>query len=84
MPVWAASKRPVRLSIAPVNAPRTCPNSSLSSRFSASAPQLTRMNGPLPRGLSRWIALAINSLPVPVSPSSSTEAFDRATCRVSR
>ena len=68
VPVWAASKRPVRLSMAPVNAPRTWPNSSLSSRFSASAPQLTRTNGPLPRGLSRWIALAISSLPVPVSP----------------
>ncbi len=34
VPVWAASKRPVRLSMAPVNAPRTWPNSSLSSRLS--------------------------------------------------
>ena len=48
----------------------------------ASAPQLTRTNGPLPRGLSWWMALAISSLPVPVSPSSSTEALDRATRRV--
>ena len=38
VPVWAASKRPVRLSIAPVNAPRTWPNSSLSSRLSRECP----------------------------------------------
>ena len=43
----------VRLFTAPVNEPWTCPNSSLSSRFSANAPQLTRTKGPLPRGLSR-------------------------------
>ena len=84
MPVWAASKRPVRLLTAPVNAPRTWPNSSLSSRLSLSAPQLTRTNGPLARWLSRWIAVAIISLPLPVSPSSSTEAFVLATLRVSR
>ena len=46
VPPWAASNRPVLFSTAPVNAPLTCPNSSLSSRFSCSAPQLTRMNGP--------------------------------------
>ena len=84
MPVWAASNRPVRLSMAPVNAPRTWPNSSLSSRLSLRAPQLTRTKGPLARGLRRWIAVAISSLPVPVSPSSSTEALERATCRVMR
>ncbi len=83
VPVWAASKRPVRFSIAPVNAPRTWPKSSLSNRFSAKAPQLTRTNGPLPRGLSWWIALATSSLPVPVSPRRRTEALERATCRVS-
>ena len=34
--------------------------------------------------LSSWTALAISSLPVPVSPSSSTDARLRATCRVMR
>jgi ABC-type amino acid transport system permease subunit len=48
----------------------------------ASAPQLTRTKGPVPRLDSSWIALAISSLPVPVSPSRSTEAFDAATRRV--
>ena len=57
VPVWAASKRPVRLSIAPVNAPRTWPKSSLSSRLSLSAPQLTRTNGRLRRWLSSWIGV---------------------------
>ena len=82
MPVWAASKRPVRLAIAPVNEPRTWPKSSLSRRLSERAPQLTRTNGPLPRGESWWIAFATSSLPVPVSPMSSTDAFDAATRRV--
>jgi len=79
VPVWAASNRPVRLETAPVKAPRTWPKSSLSSRLSESAPQLTRTNGPLPRGERAWIALAISSLPVPVSPRRSTEAFEAAT-----
>jgi hypothetical protein len=82
VPVWAASNRPARFATAPVNAPRTCPKSSLSSRLSESAPQLTRTKGPVPRLDSSWIALAISSLPVPVSPSRSTEAFDAATRRV--
>ena len=42
-PVCAASNRPVRLSTAPVNEPLTWPKSSLSSRLSVRAPQLTRM-----------------------------------------
>ena len=84
MPWWAASKRPVRLSMAPVNAPRTWPNSSLSSRLSLRAPQLTRTNGRSRRSLSVWTAWAISSLPVPVSPNSSTDALERATWRVVR
>jgi len=68
--------------MAPVNDPRTWPNNSLSSRLSESAPQFTRTKGPLPRGLNWWMALAISSLPVPVSPSNSTEALERATRRV--
>ena len=59
------------------------PKNWLSSRLSESAPQFTRTKGPLPRGESSWIALAMSSLPVPVSPMSNTEAFDAATRRVS-
>ena len=84
VPPWAASKRPGLLSIAPVNAPLTCPKSSLSSRFSCNAPQLTRMYGPSDRLLRLWMALAMTSLPVPVSPISSTLAVRgaaRATMR---
>ena len=84
MPVCAASNRPVRLSTAPVNEPLTWPNSSLSSRLSVRAPQLTRMYGPEARGLRSWMARAISSLPVPVSPTIRTQARDGATCRVVR
>ena len=58
--------------MAPVNAPFTWPNSSLSIRFSGIAPQLTVMNGPFARFERRWISRAISSLPVPVSPVIST------------
>lgn len=84
LPVCAASNRPVRLSTAPVNEPLTCPKSSLSSRLSVKAPQFTRIYGPVDRGLRSWIARAINSLPVPVSPTISTQARDGATWRVVR
>src|SRR3981189_136989 len=36
------------------------------------APQLMATKGPLCRGLRRWISRAISSLPVPVSPLTST------------
>ena len=55
---------------APVKAPRSWPNSSLSSRLGGIAPQSTTRNGLSRRGLPRWIASAETSLPVPVSPSS--------------
>ena len=48
----ASSKRPSRRSAAPVNAPFSWPNSSLSSSVSGSAPTLTAMNGLSRRGLS--------------------------------
>ena len=51
-----------------MNAPLTCPNSSLSSSGSGIAEQLTPINGQPARGLSAWIARAASSLPVPVSP----------------
>ena len=74
VPPAATSKRPARSRTAPVKAPRTCPNSSLSSSSPGSAPQLTATNGPLRRGERAWIAWATTSLPVPLSPVRSTVA----------
>ena len=62
-----------------MNAPRSWPNSSLSSRVSASAAQWSFTKGPLARGLRSWMAAAISSLPVPDSPVMSTLARDGAT-----
>ena len=71
--------RPRLALTAPVNAPRTWPNSSDPIRSRGSAPQSTTTNGPSRRG-ERWcIASASSSLPVPVSPSSSTVASVGAT-----
>ena len=74
VPPDAAWKAPLRLATAPVKAPRSCPNSSLSSSWGGMAPQSTMMKGPFPRSLSVWIDSAVASLPVPVSPSISTVA----------
>jgi len=43
-------EQPVRASLAPVKAPFSCPNSSLSSSVSANAPQLSAEYGFLARG----------------------------------
>ena len=67
MPPSAASKLPLRRLTAPVNAPRSWPNSSDSSSVSGSAAHDTGTNGPF-RVLSAWIARASTSLPVPLSP----------------
>jgi hypothetical protein len=53
---------------APVNAPFSWPNSSLSMSCSGIAAQLTGMNGIRARGESEWIVRATTSLPTPVSP----------------
>ena len=74
VPVCASSKRPRRRSVAPVNAPRSCPNISLSTRSRGMAAQFTRMNGRSRRGLARCSAAATSSLPVPDSPVISTRA----------
>ena len=63
---------PAFFSVAPVNAPFSWPNSSLSIRLSVSAAQLTATHGPFARRLARWIARATISLPAPDSPPSST------------
>ena len=58
VPSRASSNRPARLLVAPVKAPRTCPNSSLSRRGSGRAAQLTLTNGFAARALDAWIARA--------------------------
>ena len=72
MPFCARSKAPARLPVAPVKAPFTCPKSSLSMRFDATAEQSKTTNGPVER--FEWVctASATSSLPVPLSPSTST------------
>ena len=68
MPLSASSKRPISCEIAPVNAPFSWPKSSFSSRSSGMAAQFSFTNGRPHRELRSWIACAISSLPVPVSP----------------
>ncbi len=72
MPPSASSKRPRRCWVAPVNAPFSWPKSSLSTSSRGSAAQFTFTSGRSRRGLRSWIARATSSLPVPVSPSTST------------
>ena len=57
---------------APVNAPFSWPNSSLSSSVSVNAAQLSLTNGAAARGDTACSRDANTSLPTPVSPSSST------------
>ncbi len=72
VPPSACSKRPRRSVCAPVKAPRSWPNSSLSSRSFGIAAVLMATNGPLlpwsPRGLCLCNARATSSLPEPLSP----------------
>ena len=72
----------MRRSIAPVNAPFSWPNSSLSSSCGDSAAQCTATNFCFGRPLSAWIACATSSLPVPLSPWISTVARVGATCLI--
>ncbi len=84
VPPSASSKRPLRVATAPVNAPFSWPNSSLSSSSAGIAPQLTATKGRLRRGLASWIARATTSLPVPDSPRTSTLDSCAATCEIRR
>ena len=79
MPPSASANLPFLVVVAPVNAPRTWPNSSDSSSDSGIAAQLTLMSGMSRCGLRLWIARAISSLPVPVSPVISTVLLVSAT-----
>ena len=72
MPRWASSNLPILRDTAPVKAPRSWPNSSLSRMSLGMAPQLMARKRSLRRGLARWRALATSSLPVPLSPMMST------------
>ena len=82
VPPSACRNLPIFSPVAPVNEPATWPNSSLSSKFSGSAPQATSTNGPFARLLRRWIARAIMLLPVPLSPVTSTVARVSATLSI--
>src|SRR5438445_8695744 len=68
VPALASSNRPMRCVIAPVNAPFSWPNSSLSSNPVGIAAQFSFTKAFERRGLRLWIARAISSFPVPVSP----------------
>ncbi len=83
VPPLADSSRPALVTVAPVKAPRSWPNSSLSSTPSDSAAQLKATNGCAARGDSRWISCARTSLPTPHSPRIRTLMDDAAT-RVAR
>ncbi len=79
VPPRASSKRPIRCAVAPVNAPFSWPNSSLSISVGGSAATFTLTSGRSARGLFAWIAWANSSLPVPVSPVRSTAVSVGAT-----
>jgi hypothetical protein len=55
-----------------VNAPFSCPNSSLSTSAGEIAPQLILMSGRSRLDERAWMARASSSFPVPVSPRTST------------
>ncbi len=72
VPLWASSALPTLRPVAPVKAPFSCPNSSFSSSASGIAAQLMATKGPWERAESWCSARLITSLPVPLSPCSST------------
>ena len=72
MPRLASSKRPGFWPAAPVKAPFSWPNSSLSTSVSGRAAQLKWMNGACRRGEIEWMMRATSPLPVPLSPRIST------------
>ena len=74
VPPFAISNLPLRSCRASVNAPLRSPNISLSNRVEEIPPMFTLMNGPSLRWLLRWMASAMSSLPVPLSPVIRTDA----------
>ena len=81
VPPSVSSKSPSLRASAPVKAPRSWPNSSLSKSCSGIAEQFSGVKGFLRRGLLKWIARATSSLPVPLSPRTSTVAGEGAILR---
>ena len=79
MPPSANSNRPRRCCNAPVKEPFSCPNNSEAIKSRGMAAQLTLTNAREERRDRLWIARAISSLPVPVSPVISTVASVGAT-----
>jgi len=79
VPPSARANLPFLLVAAPVNAPRTWPNSSDSSSVSGMAAQFTLMRGMFRWALRSWMARASSSLPVPVSPMMRTVLLVSAT-----
>ena len=78
-----ARSGPARRASAPVKAPFSWPNSSLSSSSRLIAAQFTATNGrAAPRGCGSWSACATSSLPVPISPRISTVRSVSATLRM--
>ncbi len=68
VPPLATSKRPFLEAMAEVNAPLTWPKSVDSSSSEGMAPVLMGTKGLSLRGELAWMALAMSSLPVPLSP----------------
>ena len=68
VPPLATSNSPFFEAMAEVNAPLTCPKSVDSSNSLGIAPVLIGTKGLSRRGELAWMALAIISLPVPLSP----------------
>ncbi len=72
VPPAAFSNAPRRSRSAPVNAPRSWPNNSLSTSCSGNAALFTATSGVFAPGPSRCSSRATSSLPVPLSPTIST------------
>ncbi len=75
MPPAARSKAPARAESAPVKAPRSCPNSSLSTSCAGKVVQSRVTKGPPCRSEFTCTARAKSPLPTPVSPRRSTVAI---------
>ena len=84
VPPCACSKRPRWRPCAPVNAPRSWPNSSDSSSSGGTAGVLTAMKGPCEHGLCSCSARATSSFPVPDSPVMSTVTVERESRPIAR
>ena len=80
VPLLAAPKYPSRSPIAPVKAPFSCPNSSLSIVPSGMLPQFMAKNLLCLRAELSCIILGITSLPTPLSPTINTDKSIGATC----